>query len=364
MAYEITSGIIHAPVKVVVYGPEGIGKSTFAAQFPDPVFIDTEGGTGRLNVRRLPRPTSWAMLLDECQEVRKGNIPCKTLVVDTADWAERLGIEALCKRAKVDGLEGFGYGKGYVYVKEEFGKLLDILEDVKNAGYNVVVTAHAQISKFEQPDEMGSYDRWCMKTTKHTAPLLREWCDMLLFANFRTYVVKDGDGKMAKNKGQGGQTRVMYTTHHACWDAKNRFGLPEECAFEYAVIAPYISPVAPAAPAPVVPMPVPVSVPEVEQAPKMPTPTKPVTDIPTDGESATNALRRSLMENGVPEALADLMAANDVTEQALQRVVGERGYFPADMPIEDYPMDFVNGCLIAAWDSVLNLIMADEDLPF
>ena len=96
----------------------------------------------------------------------------------------------------------------------------------------------------------------------------------------------------------------------------------------------------------------------------MPTPTKPVTDIPTDGESATNALRRSLMENGVPEALADLMAANDVTEQALQRVVGERGYFPADMPIEDYPMDFVNGCLIAAWDSVLNLIMADEDLPF
>lgn len=364
MAYEITSGIIQQPVKVVVYGPEGVGKSTFAAQFPDPVFIDTEGGTGRLDVRRLPRPTSWAMLLDECQEVRKGNVPCKTLVVDTADWAERLGIEALCKRAKVDGLEGFGYGKGYVYIKEEFGKLLDILEDVKNAGYNVVVTAHAQISKFEQPDEMGSYDRWCMKTTKHTAPLLREWCDMLLFANFRTYVVKDGEGKMAKSKGQGGQTRVMYTTHHACWDAKNRFGLPEECAFEYGVIAPYIRPAASVVPAPVVvmePAPTPVPMPVQPAAPK--TADVPAA-VPADKESTTNALRKSLMENGVPEPLADLMAANSVTEQALQRVVGERGYFPVDMPIEDYPMDFVNGCLIAAWDSVLNLIMANEDLPF
>ena len=63
--YSITTGILNTPVKVVLYGPEGIGKSTFASHFPDPVFIDTEGGTKRLNVARLPQPTSWAMLLDE-----------------------------------------------------------------------------------------------------------------------------------------------------------------------------------------------------------------------------------------------------------------------------------------------------------
>ena len=88
--YAVTSGIQTAPVKTVLYGPEGIGKSTFASHFPDPVFIDTEGGTKRLNVKRLPQPTSWAMLLDEVAEVRKGSIPCGTLVIDTADWAERL----------------------------------------------------------------------------------------------------------------------------------------------------------------------------------------------------------------------------------------------------------------------------------
>ena len=63
--YSVTTGVQTAPVKTVLYGPEGIGKSTFASHFPDPVFIDTEGGTKRLNVARLPQPTSWAMLLDE-----------------------------------------------------------------------------------------------------------------------------------------------------------------------------------------------------------------------------------------------------------------------------------------------------------
>lgn len=61
--YAITAGVQDTPVKTVLYGPEGIGKSTFASHFPDPVFIDTEGGTKRLNVKRLPQPTSWAMLL-------------------------------------------------------------------------------------------------------------------------------------------------------------------------------------------------------------------------------------------------------------------------------------------------------------
>lgn len=144
--YAVTTGIQNSPVKTVLYGPEGIGKSTFASHFPNPVFIDTEGGTKRLNVKRLPQPTSWAMLLDEVAEVRKGSVPCGTLVIDTADWAERLCIQAVCAKAKVNGIEDFGYGKGYTYVKEEFGKLLDALEEVLQAGHNVVVLAHTPIA--------------------------------------------------------------------------------------------------------------------------------------------------------------------------------------------------------------------------
>lgn len=92
---QITRGKIAKAQKVVFYGPEGIGKSTFAAQFPDPVFIDTEGSTSNMDVARLDKPTSWTMLLQQIQFV-KANKPCKTLVIDTIDWAERMAIEHIC----------------------------------------------------------------------------------------------------------------------------------------------------------------------------------------------------------------------------------------------------------------------------
>ena len=352
--YAVTSGVQPAPVKTVLYGPEGIGKSTFASHFPKPVFIDTEGGTKRLNVARLPQPTSWAMLLDEVAEVRKGTVPCSTLVIDTADWAERLCIQAVCAKAKVNGIEDFGYGKGYTYVKEEFAKLLDALEEVLNAGHNVVVLAHAAITKFEQPDAVGNYDRWSMKTSKQVAPLLREWCDMLLFANYKTVVEKAGSSPNAKNKASGGK-RVLYTTHHACWDAKNRFDLPEEIPFDYAAIAACIPGTTPA---PVSkPEPLPQSKPEADILPT-PQPEPPHEKVPKA------LLTPDLVALGVPEKLAPLMSANNVTPDELQHVVGKRGYFPEDMPIKNYPLDFVDGCLVAAWPQVLQMVLDNRDLPF
>lgn len=362
--YAVTAGVQSAPVKTVLYGPEGIGKSTFASHFPDPVFIDTEGGTKRLNVARLPQPTSWAMLLDEVAEVRKGSVPCSTLVIDTADWAERLCIQAVCARAKVNGIEDFGYGKGYTYVKEEFSKLLDALEEVLNAGHNVVVLAHAAITKFEQPDAVGNYDRWGMKTSKQVAPLLREWCDMLLFANYKTVVEKAGSGPNAKNKASGGK-RVLYTTHHSCWDAKNRFDLPEEVPFDYASIAHCLpggsAPAATQTPVQHAPVPAPQPKPQPD-ADILPTPQ--AQPEPPREEVPKALLTPDLVALGVPEKLAPLMSANNVTPEELQHVVGERGYFPEDMPIKDYPMDFVEGCLIAAWPQVLQMVLDSRDLPF
>lgn len=354
--YPVTAGVQPAPVKTVLYGPEGIGKSTFASHFPDPVFIDTEGGTKRLNVARLPQPTSWAMLLDEVAEVRKGNIPCGTLVIDTADWAERLCIQAVCAKAKVNGIEDFGYGKGYTYAKEEFSKLLDALEEVLNAGHNVVVLAHAAITKFEQPDAVGNYDRWSMKTSKQVAPLLREWCDMLLFANYKTVVEKAGSSPNAKNKASGGK-RVLYTQHHACWDAKNRFDLPEEVPFDYASIAHCIPGTAPA------------SQPDPRPEPKPRPQSDPDEDIlpspePQPEASAAPRRRDVLRSLGVPEKLAALMNANNVSAEELQNVVAKRGYFPADMAIKDYPSDFVEGCLVAAWPQVYQMVLDNRDIPF
>ena len=227
---NISGGIIQGAKKVVLYGPEGIGKTTFAAQFPAPVFIDTEGGTKTMNVQRFDAPKKWEDVLEAVKYVEKDPGICKTLVVDTADWGEMLCSKYTCDKGGVKGIEDFGYGKGYVYLSENFKELLVELDKLIALGINVVVTAHAKMRKFEQPDEMGAYDRWEMKLTKQVAPMLKEWGDMVLFANYKTFVIEDD--KTKSKKAQGGK-RVMYTTHNPCWDAKNRYGLDECLAFSY-----------------------------------------------------------------------------------------------------------------------------------
>ena len=139
---QIIRGKIPGAKKVVVYGPEGIGKSTFAAHFPEPLFIDTEGSTKDMDVARTESPTSWMMLMEQVRYVKNHPELCRTLVVDTADWAEMLCITQICDKNHKASIEEFGYGKGYVYVQEEFGRLLNALEEVVKAGIHVLSLIH------------------------------------------------------------------------------------------------------------------------------------------------------------------------------------------------------------------------------
>ena len=387
--YALSGGMIAAPVKVVLYGPEGIGKSTFASQFPGAVFIDTEGSTRRMDVQRLPVPTSWAMLMDEVAEVAKGSVPCGTLVIDTADWAERLCISAVCGRFNLKGIEDFNYGKGYTYAKEEFAKLLDRLEEVIESGRNVVITAHSQIVHVEQPDAVGSYDRWTMKTSKQVAPLLREWSDMLLFANYKILLEKSDASKNAKNKATGGR-RVMYTTHHACWDAKNRFGLPEELPFEYSQIAnvvasaagsgekwtPKVVSNAPAKSDPIMvddepKQPAPEPKPQTTQPAAKKDPEKPAADPQPAPKSvqqieadASKKIAAELFALNYPPALRDLMAADRIDDAMLRHAIHQRGIYPEDMEVPKYSKVVLDN-LVSKWhDAWLPFIRENSDIPF
>ena len=377
---KIHTGKAGGALKVVVYGPEGIGKSTLAARFPRPVFIDTEGSTRHMDVSRTDKPSSWTMLMEQVQYIRSDPGVCSTLVIDTADWAEQLCIASICADKKLSGIEDMGYGKGYVYLAEEFGRLLNLLEEIVGRGVHVVLTAHAMMRKFEQPDEMGAYDRWELKLQKKTSALVKEWSDLLLFANYKTLSVA-ADDKGKKFKAQGGR-RVIYTSHHPCWDAKNRLGLPEELPLDFSALEQYIGtgaatsasatpPPAPSAPPPPPPAqasaPAPTPAPAGTSAAPQPAPPPPPPPAPDPAPAPTPAPQEDAKPQDNADALKalrDLMKANGVDDYQVQAAFAARGYFPEQTPLENLPADFIQGVLVGAWAQVYNWIKANDPLPF
>ena len=245
-ALAISRGRITRPQKAVIYGPEGVGKSTLASLTPDPVFLDTEGGTHHLDVVRLDAASSWEEIKAAIAQLAKADHPFKSLIIDTADWLEKRLAEHLCRKANKDSIEDYGYGKGWVLLAEEFARFLNSLDPLLARGMHVVFLAHSTVKKFEAPDQAGSYDRFELKLSKSVAPLLKEWADVVLFANYVTRIAEKDTGK---TRGVGGKERVLYATHTAAYDAKNRHGLPDKLPFSMEALASVFGAQATAAPA-------------------------------------------------------------------------------------------------------------------
>lgn len=362
---NITRGKIPSAKKICVYGVEGVGKSTFASKFPDPVFIDTEESTKELDVARFDKPTSWEMLLQEVRYVIDHPEVCKTLIIDTLDWAEKLCIKSVCAKYQKSGLESFDYGKGYTFTYEAFGELLNLLSEVTNRGIHVVLTAHATTKRREQPDEFGTYDCWGLKLIDSPkcsiANMVKEYADILLFVNYKVMVVA-ADDKGKKHKAQGGK-RIMYTSHHPCWDAKNRLGLPEELPLDFSALAQYIGTgAAPSAPAPSAPPPPPPA----QASTSTPTPTPAAAPPPPEPDPAPAPQEDTKPQDNADalKALRDLMKASGVLDYQVQAAFAARGYFPEQTPLENLPADFIQGVLVGAWAQVCNWIKANDPLPF
>jgi hypothetical protein len=342
---NITKGIQKNTQRVVIYGPEGIGKTTLAAAFPSPVFIDTEGGSHHLDVARTDRPQSWSAMGQMIKSLKADNQGFKTLVIDTVDWAERLCEQHVIESAaseKIKSIEDFGYGKGFTMSSEEFGKLLNALTDMQERGWNVVLLAHAQIKKFEQPDEIGAYDRWELKMSKKCSALTKEWADALLFCNYKTLVVETEN---KTKKGQGGR-RVIFTSHHPAWDAKNRWGVAAEIPMAFESIAEFIpaktlrETVAEKATA---------EPKEQASAPKAKPAAAPKPE-PTEEEVPFGP-------EGIHKGLAQLMEQHQVSQEEIREAVFARGYYPKETPISAYDDGFINGILVGKWEQVHSFIL-------
>lgn len=242
---NIIRGKQQRPQRVVIYGVESVGKSTFAAQFPNPIFLDIERGTAHLDVDRTP-VESWKHLNECIAEI--GGTAYQSVVIDSADWAERLCVQDLLATHKKQSIRDFSYGGGEVMVAEKMSRFLGSLDRVIDSGKNVVVIAHSKVQRVEPPDLLAAYDRYELKLSKQSSPLVKEWADELWFFRFKVKAVAQDNGKA---KGTGGKERVIYTTHSAAYDAKTRSGLAEEIPMEWSAVA-HLFPQPAAKPAPAV----------------------------------------------------------------------------------------------------------------
>lgn len=231
---KITRGPRPGAVRAVIYGTEGIGKSTLAAQFPAPLILDTEDGTRQLDCA-VAEIKDWKTLTLAISELAVDPQGFRTVVIDSADWAERILVESMLAASGKKSIEDYGFGKGYVLLQEHIGRFLAKCDDLIAAGMNVVFVAHSAVKRTSPPDMTDGFDRYELKLTKQVAPLLKEWADLLLFCNYRTSIVEGADGR---KKAAGGKERLMHTERTASWDAKNRFGLPATLPMSIASLAP------------------------------------------------------------------------------------------------------------------------------
>jgi len=229
---QVKKGKLKKPHVVLITGVDGVGKSTFAAGAPEPIFFGPEDGTNNLDVARLPSPENWHDVLETLQELFTERHEFKTLVVDSLDWIEPILYKEICERYKsktIDSAAG-GYGKGYNEAITEWQKFISLLSDLRNKReMNIVMIAHVEVIKFNDPNLQQEYDRYQMKLYKKTASLFREFVDCVLFANFETITKKDG----SKIKAFGDGVRIVYTERRPGFDAKNRYGLPFQMALEW-----------------------------------------------------------------------------------------------------------------------------------
>lgn len=245
---QVKSSRRNKPRRTVIYGVHGIGKSSWCSMWPDPVFIPTEDGISDLDVPAFPLcrelPQAWQAIM----ELGGGGHDFKTLVIDSADWLEQLIWQEVCKRKNVEAITDIDFGKGYGEASGIFKKILTALDTCVEAGMHVVLTSHARATKVEPPGQQG-YTRYEPKLHKPTSngpsasETLQEWCDELLFCNYKIDVRTEEQGfNRERGVAIGKGERVIYTQEGPAHLAKNRLRLPREMPLDYRAYRQYIEP--------------------------------------------------------------------------------------------------------------------------
>ena len=239
---QVTTGRSPAPRRVMLYGTHGIGKSTFAAHAPKPIFIQTEDGLGEIECDKFPLTTTFDQGMQALSELYTEKHPFRTVVVDSLDWLERQIWSEVCRKRSVESIEDIGYAKGYVFALTQWREFLEGMTALRNdKGMMIVLIAHARIERFENP-ETESYDRYVPRLHRLASQVIQEWCDEVLFATFKVYTKQTDEGfDRKRSQGIGTGERIMRTVERPAHVAKNRLSLPEEMPLDWDTYAQHLT---------------------------------------------------------------------------------------------------------------------------
>ncbi len=231
---------INKPPRIIIYGPQGLGKSTFGALSNKPVFIQTEDGIDAIDVPAFPLAKSFTDVENYMAELAEEDHEFKTLVIDSLDWLETLIWKEVIEKRPADekgrkilSIDDYGFGKGYIYAMDIWNRYISALNYLRNEkGMTIIQTAHSQIKKFENP-ETDSYDRYEIKLHKGASAKVQEHSDVVIFSNYYVGVKKEDSGFGGERKRAiGSGDRILYTEERPSFLAKNRYGLPAEISFD------------------------------------------------------------------------------------------------------------------------------------
>lgn len=224
MLENMICGVQRGAIKTLIYGAEGVGKSTFCAQ-SGTAWICSEDGVKHLDVQRLPSPTSWQELYSQLNAYLTEPHSFWGLVVDSVDWCEALASNEVHRKVGKPVSE-IPYGKGPGMVEDLMREMLSLLDQITTVrGMDVYLIAHAEIKTFDDPTG-DSYSRWVPALSKRVLPPYKEWVDCILFAQNDSYLDTVGGGFSERKIAKGNGNRIMYCEHRPSHDAKNRFNLP------------------------------------------------------------------------------------------------------------------------------------------
>ncbi len=234
------AGVVRPP-RVLVYGVEGVGKTTFAASAPNPVFIWTEDGAGTLNPMGFPIAKSFSEVMEAITSLYEEEHDFQTVVTDSMDWLEPLIWQQVCTDKKIGTIEDIGYGKGYVEALTHWRSYLEGMSALRNErNMTIVQLAHSHIKRFDSP-ETEPYDRYMVKLHDRASALVREHSDVVAFCNYHVEIQKADAGfnkKVARGVTSG--KRFLYLSEKPAYQAKNRYAMPDRVELDWDAFAEHL----------------------------------------------------------------------------------------------------------------------------